>query len=160
MKSGCRGGWSNPYSGSLVWGMLRGADLGVIGASGAMADWILLSGEEASLHWMTYVLVAMLGAPLAINAFHIVDGYRWETVSSVSESMRRTLLAWIGVLALLVMIAFVTKTSDQFSRAWLMLWFAFSTVLLGTSRIVLYLAILDWKSQGRLRRNVVVFGVS
>lgn len=149
---------TSPISTSLVCGLLRIADLCAIGASGAAAYWIWVAGEP-SLHWMTYVLVAMLGALLAINAFHIAGGYSWETVCSISDSLRRTLFAWAGVLALLLVIAFATKTSDQFSRAWLMLWFSFSTVLLATARIVFYLAILDWKSQGRLRRNVVVFGV-
>ena len=149
---------TTPISTGFVSALLRLFDFAAIAFSGVLAYGIWLTGE-VSLNWMTYGLVAALGGLLAINSFHMAGAYRWQTIGALGDSLRRTLLTWIAMLAFLVVVAFITKTSDQFSRAWLFLWFGMSAGLLGAARVILYLAVLDWKAQGRLRRNVVVFGV-
>ncbi|MEX2453803.1 MAG: undecaprenyl-phosphate glucose phosphotransferase [Rhodospirillaceae bacterium] len=142
----------------IVSASIRIFDFVAICAASAVAHWFWLAGE-VSAPWTTYMLVTVLAALFAVNAQNVAGSYKWDRLSVVGSSLYRTLAIWAGVLALLVLVAFVTKTSDQFSRAWFLLWFGAAGMLLGISRIVLYLAILDWKAQGRLARNVVVYGM-
>lgn len=143
---------------SLICGSLRIFDFLAICGAGTVAHWFWLAGAVA-IPWTSYMLVTVLAALFAVNALHLCGAYRWERLSAIGSSLYRSLGVWAGVLALLVLVAFVTKTSDQFSRAWFVLWFALAAMLLGLSRIILYLTILDWKARGKLAKNVVVFGM-
>ena len=149
---------ARPVSRDAVSGTLRLIDFCAICASGAIAYWIWLT-DELALDWTTYGVIALFGALLAVNVIHIGHGYSWETLCSITSSLRRTALGWAAVIGVLVLLAFLTKTSEHFSRAWLLLWCALSTATLCVSRVIVYFSILDWKSQGRLRRNIAVVGL-
>mgnify|MGYP003668680700 CR=1 FL=1 len=149
---------AEPIPAWLVCGALRVFDALAVCGAGAVAHWFWLA-DSVSLPWMNYLLVTVLGAVVTVNALQVAGAYKWEKLSVAGPSVFRTLAVWLAVLAALVVIAFVTKTSDQFSRAWFLLWMGGTAMLLGISRVVFYLAVLDWKHQGRLRRNVVVFGM-
>jgi Undecaprenyl-phosphate glucose phosphotransferase len=134
------------------------SDFLIVVASGALCHWVWLL-DASSLGWPAYLLVALFGALLAVNFMQFAGGYRWQTLCSVTHSLRHALLAWASVVAILLVLAFLTKTSDQFSRAWLVLWSTLSAGAICVSRVVLYFSVLDWKSQGRLRRNVAIVGI-
>ena len=147
-----------PISTALVRGLTRLSDFALIVASGALCHWIWLA-HLPSLGWPAYLLVALFGALLAVNLMQLAGGYDWQTLCSVTGSLRHVILASASVIATLLVLAFLTKTSDQFSRAWLVLWSTLSAGTICVSRVVLYFSILDWKSQGRLRRNVAIVGI-
>ena len=149
---------ATPVSTSLARGLMRLSDFCLVVASGALSHWIWLA-DMPSLGWPTYILVALFGALLAVNMMHFDGAYRWRVLCSITDSVRRAFLGWAIVVAVLVLLAFLTKTSDQFSRAWLVLWCALSAGTMCVSRVVLYFSILDWKSQGRLRRNIAIVGI-
>lgn len=147
-----------PISRGIVSGTLRFTDFIAIGVSAAVAHWLWLANTP-SLEWSTYGLVVLFAALLALNVLHVGGAYSWNTLASVTDSLRRTALGWCGVIALLVLLAFLTKTSEQFSRAWLLLWFSLSAAMLCVSRVLVYLAIVDWKSQSRLCRDIAIVGL-
>jgi putative colanic acid biosynthesis UDP-glucose lipid carrier transferase len=67
-------------------------------------------------------------------------------------------VAFLGVIAMLIMAAYFTKTSDHFSRVWAILWgFLGYAFLLGV-RFAVEVQLLQWEKDGRLSANVAIIG--
>jgi len=64
------------------------------------------------------------------------------------------------VLALLIVAAFVTKTSSEFSRGWAILWFALGCVGLLWVRLALRILLARWAGLGRLAKTIAIVGAN
>ncbi len=146
-----------PISVPIMAGVLRLVDLLVILCSGAAAYSIWLV-EAPAVAWPQYAIVAAFGALIAINLFHLNNAYEFEILSQLGSSLRHTLTAWTAAAAILLALSFVTKTTEDYSRAWSILWFALAFVALGVTRLLIYNRIRRWAEEGRLYRNVVIVG--
>ena len=145
-----------PVSPRIVSGAVRAVDAGVVLACAvlAYAAW-LAGGRGAVEHYYPVVLVAIL---LQANIFHIAGLYRFESFTNLAYQIGRAAVAWSLVFLLLIAVAFLTKTSDQFSRGWTLIWFASGLACLTALRIALYLRIRRWIAEGRLTRNIAIVG--
>ncbi len=145
-----------PVSPRIVSGAVRAVDAGVVLACAvlAYAAW-LAGGRGAVEHYYPVVLVAIL---LQANIFHIAGLYRFESFTNLAYQIGRAAVAWSLVFLLLIALAFLTKTSDQFSRGWTLIWFASGLAALAALRIALYLRIRRWIAEGRLTRNIAIVG--
>ena len=74
--------------------------------------------------------------------------------------LRSTLKHQMGVILLLIACLFILKRSDDFSRAWLMMWTAMSAVVLCAVRLVTAGAAQRLIRDGRLTKNVAVVGAN
>lgn len=148
---------STPLSPKVVTGLLLLQDLVALLAMAGLAYAIKLA-DDPFASGPLYAIITALGTILALNAFHFAGMYSPTIIGRPLATMRRLTLAWGGVALALVALGFLTKTSEDFSRIWAMMWFMSSLVLLLGIRAVFFWRVSNWISDGRLRRDVAIVG--
>jgi putative colanic acid biosynthesis UDP-glucose lipid carrier transferase len=104
-------------------------------------------------------VVALL---LAILVFQIGAGmaslYRPWRGESVTRQFFRVVLVWTGTFFVLLTIAYLTKTTDQFSRVAMTTWLVATPFALSAWRVAARLALTRLLRRDEHRRNVLVWG--
>lgn len=100
-------------------------------------------------------LFAAVSVPLIFPRFGVYRGWRGE---NVFHNFHNLVGAWIAVLLVLIVIAFLTKTSELYSREWLLIWAISSLPVLLVFRLLLYVFIANLKKRGRGHVSVVIVG--
>ncbi len=139
----------------LVLGFLRAADVAVVAVSAVIAYW--LRHDTLSMPYY-YVVSIALACALTLNVMHGARIYSWPVVERLPWLMLRMVIGWVGVLLMLLTLAYFTRTSDWFSRAWVVMWLALSVVGFGLVRLITVVQLWRWRSRGDLRVNVAVVG--
>jgi len=110
--------------------------------------------------WNNYSHAALLSGLLLpiMNQFNGL--YRSWRGRSIFEGSRIMLQSWIMVWALLIIIAFLLKVSEQFSRVVLAEWFLLTPVVLIGYRFVLRLILSTLYKTGIFNKKVAIYGSS
>jgi len=105
-----------------------------------------------------YPVLGGISLILTVLVFHGAQLYRpWRGVGFM-RLVRRVFSAWTMVLAILLAIGFVTKTSFIFSRYVLLFWMVSSPIALVFLRLQTFI-VLQWaRSKGRNSRTIVIAG--
>jgi Undecaprenyl-phosphate glucose phosphotransferase len=147
-----RADWLSP---GVVTGMVRAADCGVVLLAGLLA-YVTRFGDLAITPLALYSLIVT--TLLTLNIFQLAGIYGFTSLGNLYAQGSRLLTAWVGVIFLMLALAFITKTIQDLSRIWVGLWLVYGFVGLVTARVVLKAQLLRWQRVGRLTRNVVVVG--
>jgi len=138
---------------SLLDFSLRIIDLVMLLSLGFIAH-VIYIGDHIGLH---YIIAFMLASSNIIIIFSYYKIYRsWRGIS-VSDEIKKLALAWSMVIVLLVVLAFITKTSEDFSRLWIILWWMLGLSGFVVSRLALRF-VLSWMRANRynIKRIVLV----
>jgi putative colanic acid biosynthesis UDP-glucose lipid carrier transferase len=104
----------------------------------------------------------ILSVVLAVIVFALLSEllgvYRSWRISSLVIEIRSVVSIWGVTIFLLLMLAFVTKTSSQFSRAELLTWFVAVPVAMAVLRIIARGLLRYARSQGANIRTVAIVG--
>ena len=87
-----------------------------------------------------HILISVLAATLFIGTFERLGGYRSKHLSSLRRQLTQILATWACVVALLLLAAFLSKTSETFSRGWVLSWIIAAPVLLLIGRCLVHAA--------------------
>ena len=124
---------------------------------------ILLSSVAAYLlrHGITgfpleITSTTLLAAALMFNAMRLTRAYRNDATASVGVQMRRAAQAWSVVFVTLVILGYLTKTSDTFSRLWAVGWYALALAGFAVTRLAVASQVRRWRGQGRMARTVAI----
>ena len=105
-----------------------------------------------------YWSVIVLAALLCILVFPLFGVYRvWRGMSTLAEIKKLT-MAWMLMVFLLAVLAFVTQSGADYSRSWVGIWLVSTWVALVVSRIVLRLALRWLRSSGFNHRHIIIVG--
>ena len=146
----------SPVSASVVTGTVRAFDALALLASAAFAYFLYLSTRGGTPG--QYLVVAGIAVLLQVNLFHFAKLYRFDLFSNPFYQVSRLTAAWSALFLLLLAAAFLTKTSDQYSRGWALIWYSSGLAALIMLRVGLYLRIRRWTAEGRLTRNLAIVG--
>ena len=137
--------------------MLPLAD-GLVVLAASAAAYLLRYGAEAVTPEIP--VVTLLAVVLCMNALRAGGVYRDQFSDGLVTQIARTARAWCAISLGLVVLGYLTKTSDSFSRAWTVS--SFLLVLFGLAgvRVVMSLLVQHWRRTGRLARNVAVVDLS
>ena len=105
-----------------------------------------------------HVLTALFAATLFVGGFERLGGYRLKQLLRLDWQLTRALMIWSMTLSLVLLVAFLGKTSEIYSRGWVLTWVIVAPILLLTGRVILHLALARWVRDGRLTRNIVIVG--
>jgi Undecaprenyl-phosphate glucose phosphotransferase len=105
-----------------------------------------------------YGLTGVLGAIVFVVAFDRAGGYRFEQLPALRWQITRVLLVWFVTLSVLLILAFVTKVSQAYSRGWTISWTVAALASLLALRLLLIVMIRRWNRRGYLARRVVIVG--
>ena len=145
---------SNPAA--LLDGTMAAADLAVVVVTSWGAN-VLRHGLAAPTP--AVMTTTLLAAVLLYNVLRSLGCYRRAATASPRIWVMRVLRGWSFVFASLVVVAYLMKISDDFSRMWATGWYA--GALLGLLAVRTYGAarVRGWRRSGQLTRIIAVVDV-
>jgi putative colanic acid biosynthesis UDP-glucose lipid carrier transferase len=107
---------------------------------------------------LDYQAATIIGVLLTLIIFPRADVYSFWRGKSMRQHARALATGWIAVGGILSMIAFATKTSEAFSRVWLILWMLgeFGTLL--TMRLVMSQIASFIRKKGWDQSRILIIG--
>ena len=114
-----------------------------------------ICGEPFRLIFQILGLVTFL---LTIMVFRAGKLYQPWRGANFGRLVRRVFLAWLVIVAILMMIGYVSKTSMHFSRTVLLTWMATVPVAMVLLRLQVFWGLRWLRQQGRNSRTVVIAG--
>lgn len=156
--------WSNAQAGArafsplsdpmtLVGGAMAVADFGVVVATSFCA-FLLRHGPMAPPSEIASI--TMLAAVLTFNVMRLGGCYDKHVTGALAVQITRAAQSWSIVPVMLVIFAYLTKTSDEFSRVWAIGWYAEGLVGLALIRLIAHAKVAQWRQRGKLARTVAV----
>jgi len=135
--------------------VLRVADVLCVIAS-SVASYMWRHGDATVP--VDYQVATIMGVLLTMIVFPRADVYRLWRGKSMRQHARTLAAAWMAVGGILIMIAFTTKTSAAFSRAWMILWMlgGFSSLL--TVRVIMSQIASFMRKKGWDQVKIVIVG--
>ncbi len=125
-------------------------------ALGGMVAFGLRFGEWTL--YPNYQIAVLLASLLTIAVFSRFGMYHsWRGKSRLFQ-MRMLTISWLTVLLMLIVIAFMTKTSASFSRQWLAMWAVTTWGFLFLFRLALAQILRVMRKQGWNHRRIVIVG--
>ena len=105
-----------------------------------------------------YQMAVLIGMLLTILIFSWFQVYRpWRGIR-LRQELWTIFLAWGCAIMAMIIIAFFTKTSTDFSRLWTVVWWGVSGFLLLGLRAVIRISLRFARSRGFNQRQVVIAG--
>lgn len=146
------------FAGDLQTGasvVLRLGDVILVAAFAVVAYWIWHGSPALPPNYVQGIIAAILVIAII---FQISRMYEPANLERFFFQFGRTVAGWTIVMMTLLALAFMTKTTDNFSRGWAIIWFFAVLGGLIALRLVLVMQFARWRERGDLRQNVVVVG--
>jgi Undecaprenyl-phosphate glucose phosphotransferase len=126
----------------------------------------VIAGALIAYYWRHYnwnlpneyriaVLVSCLLTIINFSIFALYNSWRGRDFFT---QLRNITIAWGSVLILILIIAFVTKSSELFSRQWVFAWSIISWSLLISLRMILTIIQRVMRSHGWNQRRIIIIG--
>src|SRR5437588_1353658 len=105
-----------------------------------------------------HVLISFVIAILFVGMFERLGGYSFKQLSRLHWQLMHIVMTWVFAVAVLLLVAFVSKTSEVYSRGWVLAWIITTPVLLLIGRSLLHSAAATWAPSGYLARRIAIVG--
>ncbi len=134
-----------------------------------LADTIIVLLASAGAYMMRHGLlglpleiasITLLAVALTLNAMNLAGAYGRFATSSAATQIVRAVHGWSLVFVTLVILGYLTKTSDDFSRAWAIGWYTLALVGFALVRVFAAAQVESWRRRGRLARTVAIVDLS
>jgi putative colanic acid biosynthesis UDP-glucose lipid carrier transferase len=111
--------------------------------------------------WTTQDTLASVTAIITFQVVAETHGlYRsWQGIPLRREVMT-TLVAWVFSIPVLLFLAFVTKTSEGYSRSIALVWFLGASVTLAVWRMAMHALMVEFRKRGGNSRSVAIAGAT
>lgn len=145
-------GYLREHSNTLLW-VMRLLDVLVSMLCCFVAYYLVFDTQPSPPHYQVAMLLSVL---LVMLVFHAYSLYRtWRGIDYIQE-MAALLLAWTTVFSIQVFLSVITKTSEDFSRAWLVMWYTFGAISLLIMRYFLRRVLRYMRSHGFNLRHIAI----
>jgi Undecaprenyl-phosphate glucose phosphotransferase len=142
---------------ALLAGIARVADVVVVLGSGAFSYWVRHGDLAMSPPYLAGIAIAAI---LTANFLNIGGVYDLRRRRSAAAQIGQLLVGWGAVGMSLIVLAYFTKTSDDFSRLWFIVWMGMCFAAMASSRGVVQWQLDKWRRAGLLRTRVAVVGAN
>jgi putative colanic acid biosysnthesis UDP-glucose lipid carrier transferase len=105
-----------------------------------------------------YQYLAAISAALFLLVAEFRSVYRSARLESYLQIAGKIISSWLIVASLLIVLAFLTKSSSVFSRVIIASWLVIVPTLLIAERLVIYLGLRVLRAQGANARTYIIFG--
>jgi Undecaprenyl-phosphate glucose phosphotransferase len=140
---------------AVVGGVVRACDFVIVVGSGLLAYELRHGSVDMPAE---YLIAIIVGALLTLNYMHFARVYRFNNLRRPQNQIGPLTAGWIVVILSLIALAYFTKTSGFFSRAWVAMWLSMSYGGFLALRVVVAWQIEQWRREGRLSVNVAIIG--
>jgi len=139
----------------------------IIHATQRLADLLIVAGAHVIMTWeygqvwsgqsISATLAAVLVFSVAAELFSL---YRPWRVERLQVEVRTVFLTWSVTVATLVLLAFASKTSEEYSRVVSLGWFALAVVVLCAWRFLVRFVLRAIRASGKNIRRVAILGAT
>ena len=105
-------------------------------------------------------LAATLAAILFLLIAQSLQLYESSRAVPLKRVVMRAWTAWFGVVPILLFVAFISKTSEEYSRIIVISWFVLAPFLITTWRIGITLFLRELRSRGYNTRSAAIIGIT
>jgi putative colanic acid biosysnthesis UDP-glucose lipid carrier transferase len=148
-----QGGMLRPHSSKLAL-VHRVLDCGAILLALELASRFTERGLDSRAFALAGAWAALLYLIIG-NARNLYGSWRLQPLRAV---LGQSLMTWFWSMLALAALAFMTKTSDDYSRIATFVWFALTPVLLMLERASLRFLVTAFRTQGRNSRTLAIVG--
>ena len=146
-------GLIRPHS-PLIAAIMRGVDALLILTALELA--LFATGRE--LDRAAFTLASAWAILLFTSFGGFTDVYASARTQSLRSQLARVLITWFFTASAMIIIAFLTKTSEVFSRVATVTWFSFAPALLMAVRLALRLVLARLRKSGYNSRTLAIVG--
>ena len=114
----------------------------------SLVTFIIYSQDGDDLEPDRYILTSLFAATLFVVVFERLRGYRLSQLA-----------IWGFVMSLSLLLVFVGKISDRYSRGWVLASIVTVASFLLIRRFIFHVILTRWVRDGSLTRNIAVVGV-
>ncbi len=100
--------------------------------------------------------ITFLAVALTLNAMKLAGAYNCNATSTAAGQVGSAMHGWSLVFAMLVILGYLTKTSDDFSRTWAIGWYVLALVGFALARLYAVSQVQRWRRRGKLARIVAI----
>ena len=140
----------------VVTGVVRLSEFAMIALCG-LAVHLVYVAATYPFDW-GYAFAILSISIAATLSFQAAGGYTMGALRALLATGLKLALAWTAVFLLAVAVVFLLKAADQFSRVWLVLWYAVGFVALLTERLVVASWVSAMTGAGRFDRRLAIVG--
>jgi polysaccharide biosynthesis protein PslA len=152
----CRPDWLSPEIWAVVVG---GVDFCLVPAAAVPAFAIYPTIMDQTLAEPgRHVLTSLFAATMFVGLLGQFGGYRLQQLTTLHRQLRPIVMTWAATVAVLMLVGFFTKTSDIYSRGWMLSWIIGVPLLLVIGRSILHAILADGVGGSSLARNVAIIG--
>ena len=105
-----------------------------------------------------YIRTGFVLALIVFSIFQRLDLYKPDRLQQPLRQIRRLLLGLGGSFLVLVAVLYLFKEAEQFSRGWMLLWFAASCIVLVIGRILLHACLKSRPLRDVFHQRIAVYG--
>ncbi|MFC0406628.1 undecaprenyl-phosphate glucose phosphotransferase [Roseomonas elaeocarpi] len=98
----------------------------------------------------------LLAVALNFNLMQLNGAYGRHLLDGLGPQLLRVAKAWSLVMAALIILGYLTKTSEEYSRLWMIGWFLLALAGCSAIRALALSQVARWRWRGRLARTVAV----
>jgi putative colanic acid biosynthesis UDP-glucose lipid carrier transferase len=136
-------------------GLLRLSDVALCAVLAFGLFWFKNGTWDMPAYYQWAIVLAVL---LLLNFSELAGLYRPEAMTSTSIQVVRFFMAWTGVFAVLLALAYLTNIPDWFNIDWAVMWYGLTLVGVLASRLIAWLRRRRLRTQGRLQIRVALVG--
>jgi Undecaprenyl-phosphate glucose phosphotransferase len=154
--AGPRGRWLSP---DLISTIIAGLDLAIVlGSAGVIFTCYFWLSTRVADNSTAYLTTALTAAIIFVGFFERRFGYSLKRLQNLQFQFSCIAMVWGTVVSLVLLVGFVGKISNEYSRGWALLWFIAVPTLLSAARAVERAALRRCLDDGSLARRVVIIG--
>jgi Undecaprenyl-phosphate glucose phosphotransferase len=160
-KSDARPPRARLISSDTLPGVIKAIDFATVlicGAASYFFYFLIIVGHQEPGSIGRHGFTNVLGVIIFMAGFDRIGGYKFEQLSRLRWQITHITLIWFCALSVFLVIAFVTKTSELYSRGWAIIWTASTLGFLFLQRAVLQSAMRRWSRNGAFLCSVVIVG--
>ena len=105
--------------------------------------------------YLPMLLGMAIGFPILVQ---VARGYTLRSLLNPLETVTTMLATWSLLFTALAVALTLTKSSEDFSRLWLIIWFVSGLAALVLARYGFYSLVCKWNAKGQLNRLAVMIG--
>ncbi|MGI4942732.1 MAG: undecaprenyl-phosphate glucose phosphotransferase [Janthinobacterium lividum] len=141
----------------LLGGAMAAADAAVVLVA-SIAAYLIRHGAVTMSEEVA--VTTLLAAVLTVNSMALAGCYTRHVTAPLAAQVGRAMQGWSLVFVILLVVAYLAKVSDGFSRVWAVGWYV--AVLFGIAlvRTAAAAKVRQWRQRGKLARTVAVLDLT
>lgn len=140
----------------MVSGVLRLVEFLLLIVTG-LIGYVIYVRLGTNLAWK-YAALILGASTFMVIILELADAYQITALRRPFSQSARILFSWLGVFAVLALVGFFLKISEEFSRLWFAGWFISGFFGLLVLRFFLAMFIRKWARNGKMERRALIVG--